>query len=106
VCHLTGDRQYTSAQAKERNRQAFQRRMAQKASRIHVAEQETSQSCGAEQRRFVLLRNFPFVGEVRLTVLTRFRERAIRSFRAIDIFSVETDLPCKGKLQRLKSPLL
>jgi len=32
----------------------------------------------------VLLRNFPFVGEVRLTVLTRFRERAIRSFRTID----------------------
>ena len=45
----TGDRQYTSAQAKERNRQAFQRRMAQKASRIHVAEQETSQIFGAEQ---------------------------------------------------------
>ena len=33
---------------------------------------------------FVLLRNFPFVGEVRLTVLTRFRERAIRSYRTID----------------------
>jgi len=32
----------------------------------------------------VLLRNFPFVGEVRLTVLTRLRERAIRSFRTID----------------------
>ena len=32
----------------------------------------------------VLLRNFPFVGEVRLTVLTRFRERAIRSYRTID----------------------
>jgi len=32
----------------------------------------------------VLLRNFPFVGEVRLTVSTRFRERAIRSFQAID----------------------
>jgi hypothetical protein len=31
----------------------------------------------------VLLRNFPFVG-VRLTVLTRFRERAIRSYRTID----------------------
>ena len=31
----------------------------------------------------VLLRNFPFVGEVRLTVSTRFRERAIRSSRAI-----------------------
>jgi len=26
----------------------------------------------------LLLRNFPFVGEVRLTVLTRFGERAIR----------------------------
>jgi len=45
----TGDRQYTSAQAKERNRRAFQRRMAQTAPRIHVAEQETSQICGAEQ---------------------------------------------------------
>ena len=45
----TGDRQNTSAQAKERNRQTFQRRMAQKVSRIHVAEQETSQICGAEQ---------------------------------------------------------
>ena len=32
----------------------------------------------------VFLRNFPFVGEVRLTVLTRFRERAIRSYRTID----------------------
>ena len=32
----------------------------------------------------VLLTNFPFVGEVRLTVLTRLRERAIRSFRTID----------------------
>ena len=32
----------------------------------------------------MLLRNFPFVGEVRLTVLTRFRERAIRSYRTID----------------------
>jgi len=32
----------------------------------------------------VLLRNFPFVGEVRLTVLTRFRERAIRSYRTIE----------------------
>jgi len=32
----------------------------------------------------VLLRNFPFVGEVRLAVLTRFRERAIRSYRTID----------------------
>jgi hypothetical protein len=31
----------------------------------------------------VLLRNFPFVGEVRLTVLTGFRERAIRSYRTI-----------------------
>ena len=31
----------------------------------------------------VLLRNFPFVGG-RLTVLTRFRERAIRSYRTID----------------------
>ena len=39
----TGNRQYTSAQAKERNRQAFQRRIAQKTSRIHVAERETSQ---------------------------------------------------------------
>jgi len=29
-------------------------------------------------------RNFPIVGEVRLTVLTRFRERAVRSFRTID----------------------
>jgi hypothetical protein len=32
----------------------------------------------------VLLRIFPFVGEFRLTVLTRLRERAIRSFRTID----------------------
>ena len=39
----TGNRQNTSAQAKERNRQAFQRRMAQKTSRIRVAERETSQ---------------------------------------------------------------
>ena len=31
----------------------------------------------------MLLRNFPFVGG-RLTVLTRFRERAIRSYRTID----------------------
>ena len=31
----------------------------------------------------VLLRNSPFVGEVRLAVLTRFRERAIRSYRTI-----------------------
>jgi len=44
----TGNRQNTSAQAKERNRQAFQRRMAQKTSRIHVAERETSQVFGAE----------------------------------------------------------
>jgi hypothetical protein len=39
----------------------------------------------------VLLRNFPFVGEVRLTVLTRFIERAIRSYRTID--RVGTYLP-------------
>jgi hypothetical protein len=32
----------------------------------------------------VLLRNFPFVGEVRLTVLTRLRERAIRSYWTTD----------------------
>ena len=32
----------------------------------------------------VLLRNFPFEGEIRLTVLTRFRERAVRSFRSTD----------------------
>ena len=32
----------------------------------------------------MLLRNFPFVGEVRITVSTRFRERAIRSYRTID----------------------
>jgi len=32
----------------------------------------------------VLLRNFPFMGEVRLTVLTRSRERAVRSYRTID----------------------
>ena len=32
----------------------------------------------------MLLRNFPFVGEVRLTVLTRFRERAMRSYRTND----------------------
>jgi hypothetical protein len=31
-----------------------------------------------------LLGNFPFVGEVRFTLLTRSRERAIRSFRTID----------------------
>ena len=32
----------------------------------------------------VLLSNFRFVGEVRLTVLARFKERAMRIFRAID----------------------
>ena len=32
----------------------------------------------------LLLRIFPFVGEVRLTVLTRFKERAAQSFRTID----------------------
>jgi hypothetical protein len=57
----TGNRQNTSAQAKERNRQAFQRRMAQKTSRIHVAERETlsrstntpacSQQLGCDLRR-------------------------------------------------------
>ena len=31
----------------------------------------------------MLLRNFPFVGEVQLSVLARFRERAIHSFRTI-----------------------
>ena len=31
----------------------------------------------------MLLRNFPFVGEVRLTELTRYRERALRSYRTI-----------------------
>jgi len=41
----------------------------------------------------VLLRNFPFVGEVRLTVLTRFRERAIRSYRTIDKNYRTTDSP-------------
>jgi len=45
----TGNRQ-TSGQVKERNRKAFQRRMAQKTSRIHVAGQETSQISGAEQK--------------------------------------------------------
>ena len=37
----TGTRQNTSVQAKERNRQAFQRRMAQQKSRIHGAEPKT-----------------------------------------------------------------
>jgi len=46
----TGNRQSTSAQAKVRNRQAFQRRVAQKTSRIHVAERETSQVFGAEPK--------------------------------------------------------
>jgi len=46
----TGNRQKTSAQAKEWNRQAFQRRMAQKTSRIHVAERATSQVFGAEPK--------------------------------------------------------
>ena len=32
----------------------------------------------------MLLRNFPFVGEVRITVSTRFRERAIRSYWTTD----------------------
>jgi len=32
----------------------------------------------------VLLRNFPFVEEARLAVLTRFRERAMRSFQTTD----------------------
>ena len=41
----------------------------------------------------MLLRNFPFVGEVRLTVLTRFRERAIRSYRTIDKNYRTTDSP-------------
>ena len=40
----------TSARAKERNRQAFERRMAQKTSRIHVAERETPQVFGAEPK--------------------------------------------------------
>ena len=31
-----------------------------------------------------VLKDFPFVGEVRLTVLTRLRERAMSSFRTID----------------------
>ena len=46
----TGNRQNTSAQAEERNRQAFQRRISQKTSRIHVAERETSQVFGAEPK--------------------------------------------------------
>ena len=38
----TGTRQTTSAQVKERNRQAFQRRIAQQKSRLHAAELNTS----------------------------------------------------------------
>jgi len=48
----TGTRQTTSAQAKERNRQAFQRRRAQQKSRIHAAEPNTLKFSGAEQLKF------------------------------------------------------
>jgi len=44
----TGNRQSTSAHAKERNRQSFQRRMAQKTKRSHAAGQETSQSAAVK----------------------------------------------------------
>ena len=44
----TGTRQDTSAQVKERNRQAFQRRIAQQKSRIHAAEPNTFKFSGAE----------------------------------------------------------
>ena len=48
----TGTRQDTSAQVKERNRQAFQRRIAQQKSRIHAAEPNTFKFSGAEQLKF------------------------------------------------------
>jgi len=48
----TGTRQNTSAQAKERNRQAFQRIMAQQKSRSHAAEPSTLKFSGAEQLKF------------------------------------------------------
>jgi len=48
----TGTRQNTSAQAKERNRQALQRKMAQQKSRIHVAKPKTLKFSGAEQLLF------------------------------------------------------
>ena len=48
----TGTRQTTSAQAKERNRQAFQRRIAQQKSRIHAVEPNTLKFSGAEQLKF------------------------------------------------------
>jgi len=48
----TGARQDTSAQAKERNRQAFQRRIAQKKLRILVAKPKTLKFSGAERLKF------------------------------------------------------
>ena len=52
----------------------------------------------------VLLRNFPFVGEFRLTVLTRLRERAIRSFRTIDTSATRTRTTVQT--QRTQKPML
>jgi hypothetical protein len=51
-----------------------------------------------------LVRNFPFVGEVRLAVLTRLRERAIRSFRTIDTSATRTRTTVQT--QRTQKPML
>ena len=46
----------------------------------HLRPNDSVDVCG----RCCVIEEFPFVGEVRLAVLTRFRERAIRSYRTID----------------------
>ena len=46
----------------------------------HLRPNDSVDVCG----RCCVIEEFPFVVEVRLAVLTRFRERAIRSYRTID----------------------
>ena len=46
----------------------------------HLRPNDSVDVCG----RCCVIEEFPFVGEVRLAVLTRFRERAICSYRTID----------------------
>ena len=50
----------------------------------------------------MLLRNSPFMEEVRLTGLTRLRERAIRSYNLVN--TVSRASPTKGKYLNNTSP--
>jgi len=93
----------TSARAKERNRQAFERRMAQKTPRIHVAERETPQVFGAvpktsgiygaEPRLRVALAALEEMKVLMARVTTNSQEGAFSFEYVCDASDLHSDLP-------------